>query len=132
VFVDVTAILTSVVPTSMKAPVRVASVPGVTDNTPIAAPSTAPAAVNLVANTVVPTPNVVATPDHTAETHTLISTIWLFAGITIVVAAEACVIGDDCAITTWPMLATLVPNVVPVVLAMLPARIGPLNVVLAM
>jgi hypothetical protein len=53
-----------------------------------------------VAKAVVPTPNVVATPDHTAVTYTLISTIWLFAGITIVVTAEACVIACDCAITT--------------------------------
>jgi hypothetical protein len=45
VFVEVITSLTSVVPTSTNAPVRVASVPGVIETTPIVPPATAPAAV---------------------------------------------------------------------------------------
>ncbi len=53
---------TSVVPTSTKASVRVASVPGVTETIPTVPPETAPAAVNAVAKAEVPTPNVAAAP----------------------------------------------------------------------
>jgi ribosomal protein L18 len=54
---------------------------------PILAASAAPAAVNLVARAVVPTPNVVATPVHATSMYAVISRIWLLAGITIEVAA---------------------------------------------
>jgi hypothetical protein len=42
----------------------------------------------------------VAALSQASVTHTLISTIWLFAGITIDVTAEVCVIAADWAITT--------------------------------
>ncbi len=60
--------------------------------------------------------------------------IWLFAGITIpkavaVVVAWVRATSDDWVITTWPTFFTLSPSVVPVVFAIVPALIGPENVV---
>ena len=89
VLAEVTTILASAVPTSINAAVLVASVLGVIETIPTVPPVAAAAAVNLVARAVVPTPKVAAAPSQTVVTNTVISKIWLFAGITIVVAPEA-------------------------------------------
>jgi hypothetical protein len=56
--------------------------------------------------------------------------MWLLAGRTIVVPGvgemvPACVTAAVCAITTEPTFRTFSPRVVPVVVLILPARMGP-------
>ena len=102
VLVFVTTMRTSLVPTSKKAAVRVASVPGVTPTLPIVPPATAPAAVNAVASAEVPTPVVVAPPVQAVVTDRVMRRIWLLAGMTMLVGVvvAACVMAANCARTT--------------------------------